>query len=123
MSGRIGRYVCNVWSKKCWILPVDAAAECDEKMWDSIGVLYPGRCGGSVGGAQVGQLPGVGDPPHTVAQDEHGHDGQADLGVGNLLPSSCTSWSPPVSFQTTPGSDLHNTEVKGKLEIKSTIYS
>ena len=37
-----------------------------------------------VGGVELTELPGVGNPTDAVTHNEQAHDGQADLGLGHL---------------------------------------
>ena len=72
-------------------VPVGAAAGGGQQVGDGGGVVDPG--GRRLLLVQVVELPDVGDPPDTVADDEDADYGQADLGVGHVPAGG----RPPVS--------------------------
>ena len=93
-------------------VPVGAAAGCGQQMGDGARVMDPG--GRRLVLVQVVELPDVGDPPDTVADDEDGDYGQADLGVGHV-PASGRPPVPPVP-QSQDTEHVHSGDpVRGEL--------
>ena len=80
-------------------VPVGAAAGCGQQVGDGARVMNPG--GRRLLLVQVVELPDVWDPPDTVADDEDGDYGQADLGIGHVPASGCPPVPPVPQSQDT----------------------